>query len=88
VAHNGNLTNGLELRAELEAEGSIFSSDSDTEVLVHLIARSRAAETEDRVAEALQRVQGAYSLVFLSPEELVAVRDPQRLPPAVPRPAG
>ncbi|MBP7681598.1 MAG: amidophosphoribosyltransferase, partial [Deltaproteobacteria bacterium] len=81
VAHNGNLTNGLELRAELEAEGSIFSSDSDTEVLVHLIARSRAAETEDRVAEALQRVQGAYSLVFLSPEELVAVRDPNGFRP-------
>ncbi|MEZ4326533.1 MAG: amidophosphoribosyltransferase [Polyangiales bacterium] len=81
VAHNGNLTNGLDLRAELEAEGSIFSSDSDTEVLVHLIARSRASETEDRVAEALQRVQGAYSLVFLSAEELVAVRDPNGFRP-------
>jgi amidophosphoribosyltransferase len=81
VAHNGNLTNGLDLRAELEAQGSIFSSDSDTEVLVHLIARSRASETEDRVAEALQRVQGAYSLVFLSAEELVAVRDPNGFRP-------
>jgi len=76
VAHNGNLTNGLALRHQLERDGSIFSSDSDTEVLVHLIARSKAATMVDRVADALHQVEGAYSLVFLSPDELVAVRDP------------
>ena len=76
VAHNGNLTNGEALRRKLEAEGSIFSSSSDTEVLVHLIARSREEQMVDRVADALRQVAGAYSLVFLSPEELVAVRDP------------
>ena len=81
VAHNGNLTNGLALRHELEQLGSIFSSDSDTEVFVHLIARSQASEMVDRVAEALQRVEGAYSLVFLSPEEMVAVRDPHGFRP-------
>ncbi len=76
VAHNGNLTNGLALRQELEKDGSIFSSDSDTEVFVHLIARSKAASVVDSVADALHRVEGAYSLVFLSPKELIAVRDP------------
>jgi len=76
VAHNGNLTNGLALRAQLEKDGSIFASDSDTEVFVHLIARSKAKTTADRVADALHQVRGAYSLVFLSPEELVGVRDP------------
>ena len=76
VAHNGNLTNGLALRNQLEKAGSIFASDSDTEVLVHLIARSKAESMVDRVADALHQVEGAYSLVFLSPDELVAVRDP------------
>jgi amidophosphoribosyltransferase len=81
VAHNGNLTNGLTLRHELEQMGSIFASDSDTEVFVHLIARSRKDTMVDRVADALSRVQGAYSLVFLSPEELIAVRDPHGFRP-------
>jgi amidophosphoribosyltransferase len=76
VAHNGNLTNCGPLREELESEGSIFSSDSDTEVFVHLIARSKAADHVDRIADALRRVEGAYSLVFLTPDQLVAVRDP------------
>ena len=76
VAHNGNLTNGLALRHQLERDGSIFASDSDTEVFVHLIARSKAETMVDRVADALHQVEGAYSLVFLSPDELVAVRDP------------
>ena len=76
VAHNGNLTNGVALRNELEKDGSIFSSDSDTEVFVHLIARSKSETMVDSVADALHRVEGAYSLVFLSPEELIAVRDP------------
>lgn len=81
VAHNGNLTNAEALRAELEAQGSIFSSSSDTEVLVHLIARSRAASTEDRVCDALSKVEGAYSLVFLSADTLVAARDPHGFRP-------
>ena len=81
LAHNGNLTNAVPLRTELEAGGSIFSSASDTEVLVHLIAKSRAATHEARVAEALARAEGAYSLVILTPDELIAVRDPLGLRP-------
>ncbi|MFW5921608.1 MAG: amidophosphoribosyltransferase, partial [Polyangiales bacterium] len=81
VGHNGNLTNGDELRAALEGEGSIFSSASDTEVVVHLIARSKEQTTVDRVAAALKRVEGAYSMLFLSPEELIAVRDPHGFRP-------
>ncbi|MCA9530408.1 MAG: amidophosphoribosyltransferase [Myxococcales bacterium] len=76
VAHNGNLINADVLRDELEESGSIFSSDSDTEVFIHLIARSRAADMVSRVSDALHRVEGAYSLVFLSPDALIAVRDP------------
>lgn len=81
VAHNGNLTNGLELRRRLETDGSIFTSSSDTEVFVHLVARSKAEDNVGRVADALLQVEGAYSLVFLSPEELVAVRDPHGFRP-------
>jgi amidophosphoribosyltransferase len=76
VAHNGNLTNFAELRQRLEDEGSIFQTTSDTEVLVHLIARSRQNGTVERVIDALRHVEGAYSMVFLTPNELVAVRDP------------
>ena len=76
VAHNGNLTNFDELRSRLEAEGSIFQTTSDTELLVHLIARSRQTSTVDRVVDALGHVAGAYSMVFLTPGELIAVRDP------------
>ncbi len=81
VAHNGNLTNFAELRTRLEAEGSIFQTTSDTEVLVHLIARSRQEETVDRVVDALGQVEGAYSMVFLTPSELIAVRDPHGFRP-------
>jgi amidophosphoribosyltransferase len=81
VCHNGNLTNADEVRAELEASGSIFSSTSDTEVLVHLVARSKEIALEDRVVDALSRVQGAYSLLFLTQETIVAVRDPRGLRP-------
>jgi len=81
VAHNGNLTNAARLRDELEDAGSIFSSDSDTEVVVHLFARSRGRSTVDRVAEALDAVEGAYSLVFMTPSELIAVRDPHGFRP-------
>ncbi len=81
LGHNGNLTNADELRASLEADGSIFATTSDTEVLVHLIARSKAPSTVDRIADALSQVTGAYSMVFLTDQELVAVRDPHGIRP-------
>jgi amidophosphoribosyltransferase len=81
VGHNGNLVNAVELRESLEAEGSIFSSTSDTEVIVHLIARSREQSLPARIADALRQVRGAYSLVFLSEDSLIAVRDPMGFRP-------
>lgn len=81
VGHNGNLTNGDELRSSLEAEGSIFATTSDTEVLVHLIARSAGSNTVDRVADALSQVRGAYSVTFLTEKMLIAVRDPNGFRP-------
>jgi amidophosphoribosyltransferase len=83
IAHNGNLVNGDALREELESQGSVFSSSTDTEVILHLIARERDAALETRIARALERVQGAYSLVFLTPERLIAVRDPHGFRPLV-----
>lgn len=81
VGHNGNLVNAVELRERLELEGSIFQSSSDTEVIVHLIARSKGTSLPDRIADALRQVSGAYSLVFLSEDTLVAVRDPMGFRP-------
>ncbi len=81
VAHNGTLTNAVMLRRRLEEDGSIFSSSSDTEVVVHLIARSRAQDAVGRVREALAQVRGAFSMVFLTPDELIAVRDPHGFRP-------
>lgn len=81
VAHNGNLVNAEELRSDLETQGSIFSTVADTEVIVHLLARSKAPTHEDRVIEALNQVKGAYSLVILTETRLVAVRDPQGFRP-------
>jgi amidophosphoribosyltransferase len=83
VAHNGNLTNADVLREELEAQGSVFSSTTDTEVILHLIAREKDATIESRIARALERVEGAYSLVFLTPERLIAARDPHGFRPLV-----
>lgn len=83
VGHNGNLTNAEELRATLEARGSIFTSSSDTEVIVHLIALSRAAGLVDKVVDALHQVRGAYSLVVLTSDSLIAVRDPMGVRPLV-----
>ncbi|HKQ60334.1 MAG TPA: amidophosphoribosyltransferase [Candidatus Polarisedimenticolaceae bacterium] len=76
VGHNGNLVNAAGLREELEADGSIFQTTSDTEVILHLAARARAADVVDALVEALRQVRGAYSLVFLVPGRLIAVRDP------------
>jgi amidophosphoribosyltransferase len=81
VAHNGNLTNHEIVRERLEARGSIFQSVSDTEVIVHLIAASTQVNVEDRVAEALREVEGAYSILFLTERELIAVRDPMGFRP-------
>jgi amidophosphoribosyltransferase len=81
VCHNGNLTNADELRAGLEANGSIFQSDSDTEVFVHLVAVSKEIALEDRIADALSKVQGAYSLLFMTEDALIAVRDPMGIRP-------
>ncbi|EPX60565.1 Amidophosphoribosyltransferase [Cystobacter fuscus DSM 2262] len=83
VAHNGNFVNADELRKSLEADGAIFQSDADTEVVIHLIARSKKATFEDKVVEALSRVKGAYSLLFLAEKKLVAVRDPFGFRPLV-----
>jgi amidophosphoribosyltransferase len=66
VGHNGNLVNAVELRERLEAEGAIFRTTSDTECIVHLIARSRERTLPERAADALRQVRGAYSLVFLT----------------------
>lgn len=83
IAHNGNLTNASELRNELEASGAIFQSTSDTEVILHLIAReshnaqsSAGEDLKEVVARALKRVEGAYSLVLLWKGSLLAIRDP------------
>jgi amidophosphoribosyltransferase len=81
VAHNGNLTNADELRAELEAQGSIFQSSADTEVLVHMVARSTQVAIDDRLLDVLARVRGAYSLLFMTEEQVIAVRDPMGIRP-------
>ena len=81
VAHNGNLTNALEHRRRLEHRGSIFQSNSDTEVIVHLVARSQARNLSGALGDALNQVEGAYSLLVLTPEELYAVRDPRGFRP-------
>jgi amidophosphoribosyltransferase len=83
VAHNGNLVNALELREQLEARGSIFQSSVDTEVIVHLIAGAAGEVLVDRIVAALGAVRGAYSLLFLSQDELIAVRDPNGFRPLV-----
>ena len=76
LAHNGNLTNAPEIRDDLETEGSIFSSTMDSEVIVHRLAKSRAERPEEKLAEALEGVEGAYSLVVIIGDTLVAARDP------------
>ena len=81
IAHNGNLVNAEVLRDELEEAGSIFSTNSDTEVILQLIARSAAPRFVDRLASALARVRGAYSIVMLVGDKLIAARDPHGFRP-------
>ncbi|MHB8484861.1 MAG: amidophosphoribosyltransferase [Candidatus Acidiferrales bacterium] len=81
LAHNGNLTNALELRRNLEHKGSIFQTTSDTEVIVHLVARSKVGNLAGAIADALGQVEGAYSLLILTRDEIFAVRDPRGFRP-------
>jgi amidophosphoribosyltransferase len=83
LGHNGNLTNAAEWRRKLEHRGSIFQTNSDTEVIVHLIARSQARNLSGALGDALNQVEGAYSLLVLTQDELIAVRDPRGFRPLV-----
>jgi amidophosphoribosyltransferase len=81
ICHNGNLVNAKELREDLVRSGSIFQSNSDTEVILHLYARSKARHIDDAIVESVSQVQGAFSLVMLTKDRLVAVRDPHGFRP-------
>ena len=81
IAHNGNLVNATECRARLENQGSIFQTTSDTEVILHLLAHSRHALLSDALTDALQQIEGAYSLVLLTRDSLFAIRDPHGIRP-------
>ena len=83
LAHNGNITNAHEVHAQLEQQGSIFQTTSDTEVIVHLIARSREQTLADAMADSLRRIEGAFSLVMLTPDRIFAARDPRGFRPLV-----
>jgi amidophosphoribosyltransferase len=83
IAHNGNLTNAPLIKSELESRGSIFQSNMDTEVIVHLIARFKEKTFVERTVHALKQVEGAYSLLFLTEKEMVAARDPFGFRPLV-----
>src|SRR5207248_11562872 len=76
ICHNGNLVNAGELRDELVRQGSIFQSSSDTEVLLHLYARSKAASVDEAIVDSVTQVQGAFSFLMLTKDRLIAVRDP------------
>ena len=81
LVHNGNLTNAVELRKSLEEEGALFTTDVDTEVLVHMIARSRGEDLVSRMETALASVKGSYSLLALLPHALIGIRDPHGFRP-------
>lgn len=81
VAHNGNLTNAIELRRDLESDGSIFQSTSDTEVILHLVARSRERTLSGALRDALLQIEGAFSLVFLAEDRIIVARDPHGFRP-------
>lgn len=76
IAHNGNITNCYSLRHKLEREGSIFQTTNDSEIILHLIAKSGKKKIEEEIAEALSQLQGAFSLVFMTKDALIAARDP------------
>src|SRR5690606_28495505 len=81
IVHNGNLTNALTIRRRLEAEGSIFQTTSDTEVILHLMARNPRADLLESLEIALGEVEGAYSLLLITEESLIAARDPNGFRP-------
>ncbi len=81
LSHNGNLVNALAIRRELEGRGAIFSTTADSEVIVQLLARSRERTQEERLIDALSRVKGAYSILMLTGDALVAARDPNGFRP-------
>src|SRR5918911_5438079 len=81
VCHNGNLPFATEERKRLEREGAIFNSTSDTEVVLHQLARSRASTIEEAIPEILCETEGAFSMLFLTPDSLIAVRDPRGFRP-------
>jgi amidophosphoribosyltransferase len=81
VAHNGNITNAGELRRELERDGSIFQASSDTEVILHLVARSRERTLSGALREAMLQLEGAFSLVFLAEDRIIVARDPHGFRP-------
>jgi len=81
LAHNGNLVNAQEIRSRLEGQGSIFQTSSDTEVIVHLIALSKEHTLPEAIADALRRVEGAFSLVMISSDRIFAARDPRGFRP-------
>ncbi|WP_407965076.1 amidophosphoribosyltransferase [Bartonella sp. C271] len=83
IAHNGNLTNGLTLRRELIASGAICQSTSDSEVFLHLIARSRHESSSDRFVDAIRQVEGGYAMLALTRTKLIAARDPTGIRPLV-----
>jgi amidophosphoribosyltransferase len=81
IAHNGNLVNAHELRIELERQGSLFQSTSDTEVIAHLVAKSKGETLLENVQDCVKTISGGFALLFLSDDELIAVRDPHGLRP-------
>jgi amidophosphoribosyltransferase len=81
LVHNGNLINALSLRSQLEREGAIFQSTSDSEVILHLLARSESSDLIEALGETLSKVQGAFSLLILTQDSLIAVRDPNGFRP-------
>ncbi|MCB2058425.1 MAG: amidophosphoribosyltransferase [Novosphingobium sp.] len=83
IAHNGNISNAMTLKRELVEKGAIFQSTSDTEVIIHLIATSRYPTLLDRFVDALRMVEGAYSLICMTPKRMIACRDPLGIRPLV-----
>ena len=83
ISHNGNLTNAHSLRKSLVERGCIFQSVSDTEVIIHLMAKSHSYSVVDRLIDSLKQIVGAYSLVLLTPQGMIGVRDPLGIRPLV-----
>lgn len=81
VAHNGNLVNSKSLREKLEDRGSIFQTTTDSEVILHLVAKSWRTSIEEKIDDAVQQIKGAFSLVFITKDKMIAVKDPQGIRP-------